>query len=138
MSSEHARVLVCGDEPDLAVHLAKHLEMEGYEVRVCHDGPGAIRTAMKWRPFAAIIDIQLPGTSGYALAQELRELLGSDVLLIALTSYGGAADIELARQVGFHWHFQKPAPSGFIVEVLRDPNRKPVARQDGVPLNPYS
>ena len=131
------RILVCEDNPDVAEQLAKHLEMDGYQVRVCYDGPAAIKQATKWQPFAAIVDIQLPGTSGYALAQELRELLGAELLLIALTGYGGAADIELARHAGFHWHFEKPAPAGFLLEVLRNPKRKPVARQDGVPLNPF-
>lgn len=131
------KVLLCEDEPDLADNLSRQLEMGGYEVRVCRDGPSAIRTAAQWPPFAAIIDIQLPLTSGYALAQQLRELLGDKVLLIAVTGYGSAADIELARHAGFHWHFEKPAPAAFLREVLRDPRRKPVARQDGVRLNPY-
>jgi CheY-like chemotaxis protein len=138
MDSEQARrVLVCEDEADLAQHLAKLLQMEGHEVLVCHDGPAAIKKTNQWRPSAAIIDIGLPGTTGYALAQEIREVMGSEVLLIAVTGYGGPADIELARHAGFHWHFQKPAPASFIIEVLRNPNRKPIARQDGVQLNPY-
>jgi CheY-like chemotaxis protein len=131
------RVLVCEDDADLAENLAKHLEMDGYQVRVCRDGPSAIGHATKWQPFAAIIDIQFPGMSGYALAQQLRGVLGAELLLVAVTGYGGAADIELARHAGFHWHFEKPAPTAFLLEVLRDPKRKPVARQDGLPLNPF-
>ncbi len=138
MGSVHARrVLVCEDDADLAESLAKHVEMDGYQVRVCHDGPAALEHATKWQPFAAIIDIQLPGASGYALAQQLREILGAELLLIAMTGYGGAADIELARHAGFHWHFEKPAPAAFLLEVLRNPNRKPLARPDGVPLKPF-
>jgi DNA-binding response OmpR family regulator len=136
-SQEASRVLVCEDEPELADHLAKFLQMHGYEVLICHDGPAAIKGTKQWRPTAAIIDIGLPGTTGYALAQEIKALMGSEVLLIAVTGYGGAADIELARHAGFHWHFQKPAPPSFLVEVLRSPNRKPLTRQDGVQLNPY-
>jgi CheY-like chemotaxis protein len=136
-SANARRVLLCGDEPDLAEHLAQQLEMGGYEVRVSPEGRAAVGQAAKWRPFAAVIDIPLRDTSGYALAQELRELLGRELLLIAITSYGGAGDIELARLVGFHWHFEKPAPPAFLLEVRRDPRRKPVARRDGVPLNRY-
>ncbi len=138
MGSDNARrVLLCEDEADLADHLANYLQMHGYEARICRDGPGAIKEATKWRPSAAIIDIQLPGTSGYALAQQLKDLLGTQVLLIAVTGYGSAADIELARHAGFHWHFEKPAPMSLLLQVLQNPNRKPIARQDGVPLNRY-
>ena len=135
-SAQAGRVLVCEDEQDLAANLARVLQLHGYEARICHDGPAAIAEASRWRPTAAIIDIGLPGTTGYALAREMRELLGKEVLLIALTGYGGPGDIELARHAGFNWHFEKPAPHAFLIEVLRDPKRKPIARQDGVPLNP--
>jgi two-component system CheB/CheR fusion protein len=135
-ADQAGRILVCEDEHDLADQLAEMLELHGYEARVCHDGPSALQQAARWRPTAAIIDIGLPGTTGYALAQELQDLLGKEVLLIALTGYGAAGDIELARHAGFHWHFEKPAPHAFLIQVLRDPGRKPVARQDGVPLNP--
>jgi CheY-like chemotaxis protein len=135
-SDDAGRVLVCEDEQELAENLAKLLQLNGFEARICHDGPAALAEAARWRPTAAIIDIGLPGTTGYALAQQMREVLGKEVLLIAVTGYGGPGDIELARHAGFNWHFEKPAPHSFLIEVLRNPNRKPIARQDGVPLTP--
>jgi CheY-like chemotaxis protein len=137
MSSQDARrVLICEDQKDAAETLAALLRSHGYEVLVCHDGPSAIAAATKWRPSAAIIDIGLPQVTGYGVAQFIRELpFGASVLLIALTGYGSAADIELARHSGFDWHFAKPAPPAFILQVLQDPRRTPIARQDGIPLN---
>jgi CheY-like chemotaxis protein len=130
-------VLICEDQKDAAETLATLLRLQGYEVLVCHDGPSATASVAKWRPDAAIIDIGLPEITGYAVAQFIRDLpFGSRVLLIAVTGYGSPADIEMARYAGFNWHFAKPAPPSFILEVLKDPRRKPVARQDGVPLNP--
>ncbi len=127
---------MCEDQQDAAESLATLLRLHGYEVLVCHDGPSATAKAAKWQPTAAIIDIGLPDVTGYAVAQSIRELpFGSDVLLIAVTGYGSAADIEMARYAGFDWHFAKPAPPAFILEVLKDPKRKPIARQDGVPLH---
>jgi CheY-like chemotaxis protein len=137
MSTQDARrVLICEDQPDAAETLAALLRSHGYEVLVCHDGPSAIAAVAKWRPSAAIIDIGLPQVTGYGVAQFIRELpFGATVLLIALTGYGSAADIELARHSGFDWHFAKPAPPAFILQVLQDPRRMPIARQDGIPLN---
>jgi CheY-like chemotaxis protein len=134
---QHRRVLICEDQKDTAETLATLLRSHGHEVLVCHDGPSAIAQARQWGPTAAIIDIGLPEITGYAVAQYIRELpFGADVLLIAITGYGSPADIEMARYAGFNWHFAKPAPPAFIVDVLQNPSRKPLARQDGVPLNP--
>jgi CheY-like chemotaxis protein len=136
-SDQPARVLVCEDQKDTADSLAALLRLHGHEVRVCHDGPSAIAEAKQWCPTAAIIDIGLPGITGYGVAQYIRELaFGTDVLLIAITGYGSPTDIEMARHAGFNWHFAKPAPSSFILDVLQDPTRRPLTRQDGIPLNP--
>jgi CheY-like chemotaxis protein len=137
MSTEDARrILICEDQKDTAETLERLLRSHGYEVLVCHDGPSAIAKVEKWRPDAAIIDIGLPDITGYGVAQYIRDLpFGQNVLLIAVTGYGSATDIELARHSGFNWHFAKPAPPAFILEVLQDPRRKPIARQDGLPLN---
>jgi CheY-like chemotaxis protein len=130
------RVLICEDQRDTAESLAMILRLEGHEVVVCQDGAAALAQVEKWRPSVAIIDIGLPGVSGYAVAQHIRRLdFGPDVLLIAVTGYGTAADIEMARYAGFDWHFAKPAHPTFVIEVLRDPQRSPVSRRDGTPLH---
>jgi CheY-like chemotaxis protein len=135
-TQESRRILICEDQQETAETLAALLRLRGYEVLVCYDGPSAIAKVAKWRPGAAIIDIGLPDITGYGVAQFIRDLpFGSSVLLIAVTGYGSAVDIELARHSGFNWHFAKPAPPALILEVLQDPRRLPIARQDGVPLD---
>ena len=122
---EAARVLICEDQADAAETLAALLALNGHEVRVCHDGRSAIDAALDWRPSAAIIDIGLPGISGYGVAQFIRELsFGSDVLLIAVTGYASPADVEMARYAGFDWHFAKPAAPSLIIDVLESPERE--------------
>ncbi len=135
-TQESRRILICEDQKETAETLAALLRLRGYEVLVCYDGPSAIAKVAKWRPSAAIIDIGLPDITGYGVAQYIRDLpFGSSVLLIAVTGYGSPADIELARHSGFNWHFAKPAPPALILEVLQDPRRLPIARQDGLPLD---
>jgi CheY-like chemotaxis protein len=129
------RVLICEDQADAAQTLATLLALSGHEVRVCHDGRSAIDHALDWRPTAAIIDIGLPGISGYGVAQFIRELsFGGDVLLIAVTGYASPADLEMARYAGFNWHFAKPAAPALIIDVLKAPERKALTRDDGVLL----
>ena len=134
------RVLVCEDDKMTADLLAATARAQGHEVLVCHDGAAAIEQVQTFRPTAAIIDIGLPGVTGYGVAQHIRSLSrkpssGPSVLLIAITGYDSPADVEMARYAGFNWHFAKPAPPSLILEVLKDPSRKPIARQDGVLLN---
>jgi CheY-like chemotaxis protein len=134
------RVLVCEDDKMIAELLAATVSAQGHEVLVCHDGTAAIAQAEKWRPTAAIIDIGLPGVTGYGVAQHIRSLSrrlasGPQVLLIAITGYDSAADIEMARYAGFNWHFAKPARPSLLAEVLVNPRRKPVGQRDGTPLD---
>ena len=134
--ANYTRVLICEDNRDAAETLAALLKCDGREVRIAHDGPSAIAQAQQWRPTVAIVDIGLPGVTGYAVAQSIRALPGgSDVLLIAITGYGSASDIEMARHAGFNWHFAKPAHPSFIAEVLKEPGRAPIHQRDGIPLD---
>jgi CheY-like chemotaxis protein len=115
-----ARVLVCEDQLDTAESLAALLRFAGHDVLVCHDGHAAIDQASAWRPTAAIIDIGLPGITGYAVAQYIRELaFGADVVLIGVTGYANPGDIEMARYV-----LENPA------------QRPPAGRRAAIALHP--
>ena len=130
-----ARVLVCEDNKDYAESLADLLRLQGHEVLVCFDGTAAVNEAPKWRPTAAIIDIGLPGVTGYAVAQCLRERFGNKVVLIAVTGHTSRSDIEMARCAGFNWHLAKPADPSFLMDVLEEPDRPPPGRLGAIALN---
>jgi CheY-like chemotaxis protein len=135
MAMERARVLIVEDDKDTGEALAALLQAHGFEVMRCLEGRRAIAEAALWRPTAAIIDIGLPGITGYAVAQYLKGLPSAqDVLLIAVTGYSDAADIELARYAGFHWHFSKPAESAQLIDILENRGRHSGAIGSGVPL----
>jgi CheY-like chemotaxis protein len=129
-----ARVLLCEDHKDAAESLAALLRLQGHEVLVCNDGGSAIDKASRWRPTVAIIDIGLPGVTGYAVAQHIRESFGSGVVLIAVTGYTTPADIDMARYAGFDWHMAKPADSSFLMDVLEDPESAPPGRLGAIAL----
>lgn len=124
MSVDRSRIIVCDDQADTALTLSMLLRLHGYEVFSCFDGAACLEKAQAWRPFAAIIDIGLPGgMTGYDVARGLRGLpFGENVLLIAVTGYCSAANVKDARLAGFDWHFPKPAPPASVVEVLRNPD----------------
>ncbi|QEL14918.1 PAS domain S-box protein [Limnoglobus roseus] len=113
------RVLVVDDNVDAAVSLAMLLEMKGHEVRVAHDGPDALRVLGSYRPRLVVLDIGLPGMTGYEVARRIRastELEG--VALAALTGWGQDEDRRRSRAAGFDYHLTKPADPGEIDRIL--------------------
>jgi signal transduction histidine kinase/CheY-like chemotaxis protein/PAS domain-containing protein len=114
------RVLVVEDHHDVAELLADELAADGHEVRVADDGVEAIDAALDFHPDLALIDIGLPGQSGYDVARRLRrEPTLSSARLIALTGYGGAEIVRLCREAGFDQHFTKPISLEALQDLLR-------------------
>jgi signal transduction histidine kinase len=104
------RVLVVDDNMDAAESIAVYLRLEGHEVRTVSDGAQAVAIAQVFAPQVAVLDIGLPGMSGYELARRLGQGAGAaPALLIALTGYGHKEDRARSSDAGFHHHFVKPA-----------------------------
>jgi DNA-binding response OmpR family regulator len=68
------RILVVEDEPNLASMMARALEREGYDVRVAHDGPPALKIAEEWSPELVTLCIRLPTLDGIEMCRRLRAL----------------------------------------------------------------
>lgn len=73
MSSKKQHVLICEDEPSLIFTLQDTLENEGYEVHVAKDGQTALDIIKDVIPDLMILDIMLPGMSGYDVCKTIRE-----------------------------------------------------------------
>jgi signal transduction histidine kinase len=115
------KVLVVDDNRDAADTTAALLEITGYEVRTAYDPPSALATLDAFAPDVALLDIGLPGMSGYELARHVRaHPNGTACRLIALTGYGRADDIEVAKQHGFDVHLTKPVQADVLMERVRD------------------
>jgi PAS domain S-box-containing protein len=118
------RVLVVEDDPDGADTLAKLLRVNGHEVRTAADGPSALEAVRTFQPDVILLDIGLPGMSGYEIATRLRQLPGmATALLIALTGYGQQRDRDRSRQAGFDHHLTKPVDHPTLLRLLRSPER---------------
>ncbi|MEY2800728.1 MAG: hypothetical protein RL513_312 [Pseudomonadota bacterium] len=116
------KVLVVDDQAASAETLTLLLEMEGFEVRVACDGHHALAAARTFRPEAVLLDIGLPGMSGFEVAARLREDPASrQALLVALTGYGEPESRARAAQAGFDVHMVKPADVDRLLALLADP-----------------
>ena len=113
------RVLVVDDNPDAGDTLATLLTLAGHTVEVARGSLQAVEAARRFRPEAALLDIGLPGMSGYDLARQLRaEPFGRDLLRVALTGYGQEDDRRRATAAGFDHHLTKPADPAVLSELL--------------------
>src|ERR1043166_5698993 len=81
------RILVVDDEPDITALVAYHLAKAGYRVITAANGRDALRTARQERPDVVVLDLMLPGVSGYDVLAELRRRDETkDVGVILLTA----------------------------------------------------
>jgi two-component system, cell cycle response regulator DivK len=95
------------------------LQSRGWEIVHAEDGPAGLALADRIDPALVLLDIQLPGMDGYAVARALRANPKFDAVpVIAVTSYAMAGDRERCFQSGCNGYLEKPIdPEGFGVAV---------------------
>ncbi len=113
------RVLAVDDNADALLMLEALLGLEGYEVRGAGDGESALALIDEFVPDIALLDIGLPGMSGYELAARLRaDPRTARARLIALTGWGRDEDRSRAHAVGFDAHLTKPVDPPVLLRLI--------------------
>jgi signal transduction histidine kinase len=113
------RVLVADDNYDSATSLSILLNDAGYDVRTAGDGVQALETAVQFRPDIVLLDIGMPKLNGYEVARHVRrQPWGRDVLLVAVTGWGGADHRQQTTQAGFDHHLTKPVDPAALTRLL--------------------
>jgi CheY-like chemotaxis protein len=91
----------------------------GHEIAVAYDGASALRTAAAFHPTVALLDIGMPGMTGYELASLLRgDASLAGVFLVAITGWGQEEDRRQALAAGFDAHLTKPADPDRILHLV--------------------
>ena len=103
------RVLIVEDNPDNRLALHTLLELWGYAVDEAPDGAQAIQLHLQHRPEIALIDIGLPGISGYDVAKRIRSAPGGRPFLV---------DRRKALEAGFDAHLVKPVDPDELERLL--------------------
>lgn len=118
---QKGRVLVVDDNQDAADTAGTLLDLAGYQVQVAYEPEAALKMLDQFTPDVALLDIGLPGMSGYDLAARVQaHANGRNCYLVALTGYGTAADVARASEAGFHRHLVKPAPPEALLETIAE------------------
>lgn len=115
------RVLIVEDNVDSRETLRDLLQLWGHEVDVAPDGAAGLAALVSHPPDVALVDIGLPGLSGYDLSRQIRaEGIAETVRLVALTGYGQPEDRRRALEAGFDDHLVKPLDPEKLRHILNE------------------
>ena len=114
-------ILIVDDYADALDIWAIYLTGAGYRVSTAIDGASAIAQAHDLLPDLIVLDLELPGISGFEAARALRaDPETADIPLIAATGYSHLRQLDLAREVGFDAVVVKPCdPDMLLAEIER-------------------
>ncbi|MBL9086385.1 MAG: response regulator transcription factor [Planctomycetia bacterium] len=131
MPAAAPRVLIVEDEPALARGLAEALRFQGYEVDLAEDGPSGYAAAKRGPVDVLILDVMLPGASGFDVIRRLRGE-GHRVPTIMLTARGAEADRVRGLEGGADDYVTKPfSLAEVIARVGAQLRRARMDRGDG-------
>ena len=112
------RIVIVEDNADVRELLRLKLRRLGHTVDAVGDGISGVDTIVGTKPDMALIDIGLPRLDGYQVAMQVRERLGKDVVLVAVSGFGQPEDKRKAIEAGFDDHITKPADVQDIENLL--------------------
>ena len=112
------RLLVVEDEPSLARGLSDNFRAEGYDVRVLGRGDGVRAALDDFRPDLVVLDVMLPGRSGFDVLKDLRAS-GNPVRVLMLTAKGDLVDRVLGLELGADDYLPKPFAVRELVARVR-------------------
>ena len=114
------RVLLIEDEPNIIEAISFILSRDGFTVHTHEDGATAMAKIRAQRPDMIILDVMLPGRSGYDILRDLRSETATRTLpVLMLTARGQAKDRDLAAQLGADFYMTKPFSNAEICARVR-------------------
>ncbi|AKS45744.1 Response regulator receiver domain-containing protein [Octadecabacter temperatus] len=114
------RVLLIEDEPNIIEAVSYILSKDGWTVHTHSDGETAMEKVMQGVPDLIILDVMLPGRSGYDILRDLKaQETTADVPVMMLTARGQAKDREMAIDLGATRFMTKPFSNAEVLESVR-------------------
>ena len=119
-------VLIVEDEPNIGMALEYMMQREGYELRRVENGDAALAAVAEAPPDLVLLDVMLPGRSGYDVCQTLRrDPALSGMKIVIMTAKGGRAEGEKSKALGADCLIRKPFAARELTETVRSLLGKP-------------
>jgi DNA-binding response OmpR family regulator len=123
------RILVAEDDTSILTGLVDLLESEGYEILSASDGTHALRLFDKEKPQLALLDVMMPGTSGYDVCRAIRQK-DKVIPVIMLTAKGQEVDKVVGLELGADDYIVKPFGVSELLARIRAALRRVNAREE--------
>ena len=117
MTSDHRRILVVDDEPQITRVLRTTLSAQGYDIRVANDGEMALELMKNWTPHVVITDLAMPNMDGVELCRQLRKV--SQLPIIVLSVRGQDRSKVEALDAGADDYVTKPFSMNDLLARIR-------------------
>ncbi len=114
------RIMIAEDEPSILATLEFLMGNAGYQVRSVRDGLEAAACLEAFRPDLLLLDVMLPGKSGFEICRDLRaQAAFAATRVLLLTAKGGKHDAELGRECGADDYVVKPFSTRELLARVR-------------------
>jgi CheY-like chemotaxis protein len=117
--TQKLRILIVENQADGADSMALLLRLDGHHVEIAPDGPTALAKGQEYEPDVVLLDLGLPGMTGYEVAKEMAGRRPHRTpLLVAVTGYGEEEARRKSAEAGIDLHLVKPVEPEKLHGVL--------------------
>ncbi len=126
-----ARILLIDDDSELCEMLTEYLQPEGFDIEAVYEPHGGLRRGLSGEHFLIILDVMLPGMTGFELLKKLRQT--SSIPVLMLTAKGEDIDRILGLEMGADDYLAKPFNPRELVARIRAIQRRTIPHKDFQP-----
>lgn len=114
-------VLIADDEPNIVISLEFLMKREGHRVSIARDGDAALAMIREQRPDLVLLDVMMPGRSGFDVCQAVRadEALAA-VKILMLSAKGRDTDLAKGSALGADAYMTKPFSTRELADKVRE------------------
>ena len=114
-------VLIADDEANIVISLEFLMQREGHRVSIARDGDAALEAIRRERPDLVLLDVMMPGKSGFEVCQAVRgdEALAA-VKILMLSAKGRETDLAKGSALGADAYMTKPYSTRELADKVRE------------------
>ncbi len=116
-----ANILVVDDDPEIVSMLSTRLSKRGYKISTAADGHRALELAKREKPDLILLDVMMPGKSGWEVARALKQdPVTQDIKIVMVTAIGTQVNELTSPLYGADAHIDKPFEFERLERIIAD------------------